>query len=81
MFIFKFIELTIKKGIRTKAVIDFKCPSDGLFAHPNNCYLFLQCIDVNTLHVRFYIRNCPNQLYFNDKTKACDYPFNVPCLI
>lgn len=59
--------------------INFNCPRDGLFAHPHNCNLFLQCVDYGTLYKRFYVLNCPAGLYFNTKLDLCDYPDNVYC--
>lgn len=59
--------------------LNFNCPRDGLFAHPFNCNLFIQCLDYGTVYKRFYVLNCPAGLYFNTKLDLCDYPDNVYC--
>jgi hypothetical protein len=59
----------------TRRPIDFDCPeAEGLFPDPNNCRGFYQC--------DAWIPNyfcCPDDLYFNDLIKRCDFNENVPC--
>nr|XP_050042738.2 mucin-2-like [Dermacentor andersoni] len=47
----------------------------GLFRHPTNCNLFVQC----SYSVAF-IKKCPANLHFNEEIMVCDWPYRAGCL-
>ncbi|VIO90590.1 Uncharacterized protein BM_BM628 [Brugia malayi] len=51
-----------------------ECPErDGLFPHPTDCHLFIQC--ANNIA---YVMQCPATTFFNDAIKVCDHMTNAP---
>uniref|UniRef100_A0A1I7W1Y9 Chitin-binding type-2 domain-containing protein n=2 Tax=Loa loa TaxID=7209 RepID=A0A1I7W1Y9_LOALO len=51
------------------------CPEpNGLFPHPSDCHLFIQCSN-NYLHVM----HCPPTTFFNDEVKSCDHMMPDRC--
>ena len=47
---------------------------NGLYAHPFDCSLFINCSNGYT-----FIQTCPPSLLYNPKKQFCDYPHNVTC--
>ncbi|VDN82613.1 unnamed protein product [Brugia pahangi] len=57
-----------------KSIPGQECPErDGLFPHPTDCHLFIQCAN-NIAHVK----QCPATTFFNDAIKVCDHMTNAP---
>ena len=54
---------------------DFDCPGVGTHPSPLDCVTYYQC----TTDGMAYESRCPDGLYFNPKTKVCDWPDNVDC--
>ncbi|CAG8741095.1 14578_t:CDS:2, partial [Cetraspora pellucida] len=60
--------------------IGFECPEKSddnpneLYANPNDCGSFYQC-SYNTP----YLNDCPDDLQWNSKILACDWPENSDC--
>ncbi|EJW73471.1 hypothetical protein WUBG_15625, partial [Wuchereria bancrofti] len=53
---------------------DQECPEpNGLFPHPTDCHLFIQCGNNNA-----YVMQCPATTFFNDAIKVCDHMTNAP---
>ncbi|CAG9538906.1 unnamed protein product, partial [Cercopithifilaria johnstoni] len=53
---------------------DVKCVEpDGLFSHPSDCHLFLHCVGN-----RPYVKQCPQNTFFNNNIKVCDHMANAP---
>lgn len=54
---------------------DITCPTKvGLFPHPNDCNMYVNCFD----H-RPYVQSCPTGLWFNRKTGSCEAASLVAC--
>ncbi|VDN82685.1 unnamed protein product, partial [Brugia pahangi] len=51
-----------------------ECPEpNGLFPHPTDCHLFIQCSNNNA-----HVKQCPATTFFNEANKACDHMTNAP---
>lgn len=48
--------------------------SDDIFADPNSCDHFYKCDNGKPV-----IFTCPSNLYYNQQSKVCDWPYNVDC--
>jgi len=55
---------------------DFECPDreEGYYAHPTDCTAYYHCSN----GLAWY-QQCDAGLYFNKKSKMCDWPWNVEC--
>jgi hypothetical protein len=47
---------------------------NGVYPHPNDCSLFVVCVDGYSR-----LSNCPDPLLFNPEAGKCDFPENVAC--
>lgn len=72
------ITLTITEAAvrsRRQSAQDFVCPkASGLFADPNTCRRFFQCVDNHP-----YQSRCPSGLYFDDISKLCTFKNEATC--
>ena len=62
--------------IRLPSQFDHLCDNkpDGVYPHPDNCRMFIECIGGYGLE-----ESCPTGLLFNPDTIVCDDPRNVDC--
>jgi len=56
----------------------FECKADGVYADPNDCALFHQCVGNNTGGWINYTSRCMQYTVFNPTTDSCDWPMFVP---
>ncbi|XP_033106701.1 acidic mammalian chitinase-like [Anneissia japonica] len=47
---------------------------NGYYSHPNDCNGYIRCVGSRT-----YIKQCPNNLHWNQNAMACDWPQNAIC--
>jgi len=58
-----------------RQAVDFECPvNNGLFADPNSCRRFFQCVEKHAYQTR-----CPSGLYFDDLDKLCTFKSEAKC--
>ncbi|KAH8239754.1 hypothetical protein KR032_007552, partial [Drosophila birchii] len=79
----EFFNTTLKRcvvdedGVCLPKTCDPQCcdlPDNTMWPVDKNCSAFFQCANGKYVQHR-----CPNNLQFNNKTEACDYPENVDC--
>ncbi|CAG2178745.1 unnamed protein product, partial [Oppiella nova] len=55
-------------------------PKDCLYPHPTNCHQFIHCeVNADGVTGRPTVKDCPENLEWNDSKKQCDWPSDATC--
>ena len=62
---------------------NFTCPSEGLFADPDDCQKYFSCFNKTDGNGNVYLdymeETCPGTLLFQEEIKDCDFNYNIDC--